>query len=103
MADTIEVNSLSSPPKLLKRKRRQSRSLSESKEKRKFKAPVVPTGIPTHSTLPDSVQVGEDVAQPSTSTAPSKRSKSPLIKKKKIIRKRNAATVLKKKRIVLSE
>merc|ERR550534_100434 len=99
LVDAIEGVAIApgSPPKMLKRKRRKSRSISETKEKRKFKM----------TASPESVEEVEDVVAqgPSTSTTSQvKRSKSPLIKKKKIIRKRNAAaTVLKKKRIVLSD
>lgn len=81
-----------SPVKLLKRKRPKSRSLSESninKEKRT-------TWCATATSLDN--QEAEDHIQPSTSRSSNLQSKTTLVKKKKILKKRNAANVLQKKK-----
>lgn len=98
-----------SPPKqLLKRKRRKSRSLSISencKEKRKFKGTpgavaAVAAAVAVAADNPEDI----DYSQPSTSSSVRGPTKTGLVKKKKVLRKRSATNVLqKKKRITLTE
>lgn len=104
---TIHPNPPTSPAKhLVKRKRRKSRSISISetcKEKRKFKGSPTAVAVVSASVANDHQ---EDVDQnlPSTSASTRCPTKSALVKKKKVLRKRNATNVLqKKKRINLTE
>ena len=106
---TPHATSPASPPKqLLKRKRRKSRtvSLSEScKEKRKFKGSPVAVAAVAAAVVAASDNnnpTDVDFSQPSTSASTRSQTKSVLVKKKKMLKKRNATSVLqKKKRITL--
>ena len=82
---SLLVPSPSQTVKLLKRKRRKSRSLSESNTKEKRRT----TSLESQET--------EDHIQPSTSRS-NFQSKTTLVKKKKILKKRNTANVLQKKK-----
>jgi len=84
-ASSLLVPSPSQTVKLLKRKRRKSRSLSESNIKEKRKNMSLDS------------QETEDHIQPSTSRG-TFQSKTTLVKKKKILKKRNTANVLQKKK-----
>ena len=104
-----------SPPKqLLKRKRRKSRTISlseSSKEKRMFKddkmfkgSPIAVAAVAASVAASDNNNptVDVDYSQPSTSASTRSQIKSVLVKKKKMLKKRNATSVLqKKKRITL--
>lgn len=99
---TFHATSPSSPPKqLLKRKRRKSRTLSVSescKEKRKFKGSPVAVAAVAAAVVAASDNNSADVDQPSTSASTRTQPKSVMVKKKKLLKKRNATSVLQKKK-----
>ncbi|XP_032792159.2 cytosolic carboxypeptidase-like protein 5 [Daphnia magna] len=101
---TFHATSPSSPPKqLLKRKRRKSRtqSVSESsKEKRKFKGSPVAVAAVAAAVVAasDNNSTEVDYPQPSTSASTRIQTKSVMVKKKKLLKKRNATSVLQKKK-----